>query len=291
MIVAPRIGPVPLTRLPESGPLAPPVAVPRLVEAPIVRHALVGPEYRRLTLAAPEAARTASPGQFVMLTVARPGEASPVLPRPMAIYARDRASGTIDIVYRVVGEGTRRLTSWEVGEGMVMVGPLGRGFVVPDGARRIMLVGRGIGTCSLTMLGAEAAAAGVRVTAVVSARHGGALVGTDFYRLAGVDEIITVVDEDGSSSPDALALRLLPRCAEGVDEFFVCGSTRLVALAADLADRTGAGVQVSLEAHMACGLGFCHGCAAGRPGVPTETPLVCADGPVFRYRPRIGAAA
>ena len=34
---------------------------------------------------------------------------------------------------------------------------------------------------------------------------------------------------------------------------------------------------------MACGLGFCHGCAAGRPGLPAETPLVCRDGPVFRW--------
>lgn len=291
MIGARRARTVPLGRLPASGPLAPPPAVPRLLEAPIVGHALLGPEYRRLTLAAPEAANTASPGQFVMLTIARPGEPSPVLPRPMAIYARDPVSGTIDIVYRVVGEGTRRLTSWQVGEAMVTVGPLGRGFVVPDGACRVVLLGRGIGTCSLTMLAAQAAAAGVGVTAVVSARHRGALVGSEFYRAIGIHEVITVVDEDGTSSPEALAARLQSRLAEGVDEFFVCGSARLLALAADHADRFGAGVQVSLEAHMACGLGYCHGCAAGRPGLPHETPLVCADGPVFRYTPPAGAAA
>jgi dihydroorotate dehydrogenase electron transfer subunit len=39
---------------------------------------------------------------------------------------------------------------------------------------------------------------------------------------------------------------------------------------------------VSLEAHMACGLGYCHGCSSGAPGLAEEAPLVCRDGPVFR---------
>jgi dihydroorotate dehydrogenase electron transfer subunit len=286
-----RSGAVPLVRLPDDGPLAPPAVVPHLLEAPIVGHVPVGAEYWRLTLAASAVARAAGPGQFVMLTIARQGDPAPVLPRPMAIYARDRAAGTIDVVYRVVGEGTRRLTDWRVGEAMVTVGPLGRGFVVPSDARRIVLLGRGIGTCSLTVLAAEAAAAGVRVAAVASARHAGVLIGPDTYRAAGAADVLGVVDEDGSSAPSGLAPRIEAWCADGVDELYVCGSARLLALAADAARRHGAGVQVSLEAHMACGLGFCHGCAAGRPGVPHETPLVCADGPVFRHDPSREAAA
>jgi dihydroorotate dehydrogenase electron transfer subunit len=282
---------VPLVRLPDDGPLAPPAVAPQLLEAPIVGHLPVGAEYWRLTFAAPAVARAAGPGQFVMLTIARSGEPAPVLPRPMAIYARDPAAGTIDVVYRVVGEGTRRLTDWRVGEAMVTVGPLGRGFVVPAGARRIVLLGRGIGTCSLTVLAAEAAAAGVRVAAVASARHAGVLIGPDTYRASGAADVLGVVDEDGSSEPARLAAQLAAWCADGVDELYVCGSARLLVLAADVARRHGAGVQVSLEAHMACGLGYCHGCAAGRPGVPHETPLVCADGPVFRHDPSSEAAA
>jgi dihydroorotate dehydrogenase electron transfer subunit len=286
-----RPGAVALARLPDDGPLAPAAAAPHLLAAPIVRHVPVGAEYWQLTLAAPEVAGATNPGQFVMLTIARPGDPAPVLPRPMAIYARDPSAGTIDVVYRIVGEGTRRLTDWRSGEEMITVGPLGRGFVVAEGARRIVLIGRGIGTCSLTVLAADAVRAGVQVAAVASARHRGVLIGPDTYRAAGVSEVVGVVDEDGSSAPAALARRLAGWCADGVDELYVCGSARLLALAADLARRHGAGVQVSLEAHMACGLGFCHGCAAGRPGLPRETPLVCSDGPVFRHDPAAGAAA
>lgn len=274
---------VPLSRLPSSGRYAPIVPTPLLVEAPVAVHRPVGGEYWRLTLEAPEIARRTRPGQFVMLTIARPGDWAPVLPRPMAIFGSDPAAGTIDVVYRIVGEGTSRMTRWRPGEAMVTVGPLGRGFVIDDAMRRIVLLGRGIGTCSLTALAQDASARGVSVTAVASARYAGALIGPDDYRAMGVDEVLAVVDTDGTSAIEPLAARLAAICADGLDELFVCGSARLLALAADLADRHGAGVQVSLEAHMACGLGFCHGCAAGRPGLPHETPLVCADGPVFRY--------
>ncbi len=95
---------VPLGRLPADGPLAPFVALPVLVDAPVAANVAVGPEYWRLTLAAPAIADRAHPGQFVMLTVARPGEPAPVLPRPMAIFAISPRTGTIDVVYRVVGE-------------------------------------------------------------------------------------------------------------------------------------------------------------------------------------------
>jgi len=44
-------------------------------------------------------------------------------------------------------------------------------------------------------------------------------------------------------------------------------------------------VQVSLEAHMACGLGYCHGCATGTRTADEESPLICRDGPVFRLVP------
>jgi dihydroorotate dehydrogenase electron transfer subunit len=130
------------------------------------------------------------------------------------------------------------------------------------------------------------------VAAVASARHRGVLIGPDTYRAAGVSEVVRGRrQEDSSSAPAALAQRLAGWCADGVDELYVCGSARLLALAATLGRRHGAGVQVSLEAHMACGLGFCHGCAAGRPGLPNETPLVCSDGPVFRHDPAAGAVA
>jgi dihydroorotate dehydrogenase electron transfer subunit len=240
-------------------------------------------DYWRLTLASREIAAAAKPGQFVMLTIAPPEDPMPVLPRPMAIYGWNRTEGTFDIVYRIVGDGTRRISTWRPGASIVAVGPLGRGFTLPERRGPVLILGRGIGICSLTALAGEATASGFPVHAVASARNRGALAGDVAFRTAGVVEIVEVLDDDGSSAPERLRERLRPLCDEGLAAIYVCGSNRLLALGVDLAAVNGAIVQVSIEAHMACGLGFCHGCAAGRPGLPRETPLVCSDGPVFRY--------
>lgn len=272
-----------LARLPDTGPLAPARPDPHLVEAPVLSNVPMTADYWRLTLASPEIAATAEPGQFVMLTIAYPEDPAPVLPRPMAIYRWDRTGGTFDVVYRIVGDGTRRLAAWRPGGSMVVVGPLGRGFTLPERQGPVLLLGRGIGTCSLTALAGAATARGFQVHAVASARNRAALVGDEAYRAAGAAQIIEAVDEDGSSAPERLRERLTPLRDEGLAAVYACGSNRLLALGVDLAATNRAEVQVSLEAHMACGLGFCHGCAAGRPGLPHETPLVCADGPVFRY--------
>lgn len=277
-----------LVPLPPAGPLAPHVARPLLLEAPIVANEPVASEYLRLTLDAPGIAAAAEPGQFVMLTIARPDELAPVLPRPMAIYSVSRDRGTVDVVYRTVGTGTHRLATWQPGERMTVVGPLGRGFTIPRNARSILVMGRGIGVCSITSLVHEATEMGIEVTVVLSARNRDALIGLDTCCEAGA-AVIEVTDDDGSSDAARLARRL-GHAGHTHDAYYVCGSHRMLELAARLAHHpvrgstaTHAEVQVSLEAHMACGLGFCHGCAAGRPGLPAETPLVCRDGPVFRW--------
>jgi dihydroorotate dehydrogenase electron transfer subunit len=255
----------------------------------VIANVPVARDYLRISLAAPGVAAVAQPGQFLMMTIARPDELAPVLPRPMAIYAIDRTAGTVDVVYRTVGTGTHLMAGWHAGEAMTIVGPVGRGFTIPTRARSILLLGRGIGNCSLTTLVPEAVGRGVRVTVVVSGRDPGALVGGDTCRETGAAEVLEVVDSDGSSAVGRVA-EALGAAATRHDAYYVCGSHRLLELATALAHDAGRGgpadhaeVQVSLEAHMACGLGYCHGCAAGRPGLPAETPLVCRDGPVFRW--------
>jgi dihydroorotate dehydrogenase electron transfer subunit len=262
---------------------------PLLLDAPVVANVPVARDYLRITLEAPGVATVAHPGQFLMMTIARQDELAPVLPRPMAIYALDATAGTVDVVYRTVGTGTHRMATWRAGEPMTIVGPLGRGFTIPPRARSILLLGRGIGNCSLTTIVPEAVGRGIRVSVVVSARDPGALVGGDTCREAGAADVLEVVDSDGSSDLASVLDALGPK-ATSHDAYYVCGSHRLLELAAGLAHDAGRGgpadhaeVQVSLEAHMACGLGYCHGCAAGRPGLPAETPLVCRDGPVFRW--------
>lgn len=246
-------------------------------------HGLAG-RYRYLRLRVPSIAATARAGQFVMLTAAREEEAAPVLPRPMAIYRRNPWSGTIDIVYAQVGTGTRHIAGFRPGERMLVTGPLGQGFRIAPRAGRVLLVGRGIGTCSLTTVAQDCASVGTDIVAVTSARDTALLIGGALYREFG-GRVYAATDADGTSSPEALRAVLTADLDDSPpQQIMTCGSERLARLCRDLGDRWDADVQVSLEAHMACGLGYCHGCATGTRGAPGESPLICRDGPVFRLR-------
>ncbi|MFW6722542.1 dihydroorotate oxidase electron transfer subunit [Streptomyces sp. MAR4 CNY-716] len=236
-----------------------------------------------LRLEAPSIARTCQAGQFVMLTAARDEDTGPVLPRPMAVYARNPQAGTIDILLGVVGDGTRRLAAFRPGERMLVVGPLGQGFRITRGTRRVLLVGRGIGTCSLTTVAQECVGTEVEIIAVASGRSADRVVGADVYRAAGVTRLHEVTDDTGSSEVTPLRDMLTADLDQAPpQQIMTCGSERLARLCEELGRRWAADVQVSLEAHMACGLGYCHGCATGTRSGPEESPLICADGPVFR---------
>ncbi|MFI5610927.1 dihydroorotate oxidase electron transfer subunit [Amycolatopsis sp. NPDC051903] len=269
-----------VTPLPATGADQP---APTWHHAEVLEHRPEADRYQYLRLHAPTIARTAAAGQFVMLTAARRGERGPVLPRPMAIYRRDAEAGTIEVVYGVVGDGTRKLTTFAAGEPMLVVGPLGRGFAVPADTGRVLLVGRGIGTCSLTTVAQDLAGSATALVAVASGRTPEALIGAQFYRDCGAERVLTVTDAEGTSGVEHLRGLLTSTLdAAPPRRILTCGSDRLAWLCRELADRWGAEVQVSLEAHMACGLGYCHGCATGTRSGPEESPLICKDGPVFR---------
>jgi dihydroorotate dehydrogenase electron transfer subunit len=264
----------------------PPAAQPRPApvwdDATVLAHTAVGDRYRRLLLATGTIARTALAGTFLMITVAPSGGERILLPRPMAIHRRHPDAGTVEVIYGIAGRGTTALADVAVGDCLLVTGPLGRGFEYPPAARTALLIGRGVGVCAIMGSVEDAAAAGIEATVVLSGRTRSDLIGVaDCAELGAA--VITVTDHDGSSAIPALGERLTAEfraCPPAV--ILVCGAGVLVRLAAELGVEWGVPVQVSLEAHMACGLGYCHGCSAPvGTGAEVEGPLVCVDGPVF----------
>lgn len=263
----------------------------RSLDAEIIEHRPLTEHYRAMTVVAPEIAGTALPGQFVMLTVARKNQTVPVLPRPMAIYSVNVEAGTVEILYGVVGEGTHTLAGFDEGEQIHLIGPLGQSFVLGEGTRSALLLGRGIGTCSLTTV-AQHYGRSMDITAVTSGRRKESLIGADFYRRHGVRTVFEVTDADGSSNPDSLLTALtLELDSVPPDVILTCGSNRLLTLSETLAARWNCAIQVSVEAHMACGIGYCHGCASGARSEGAESPLICNDGPVFAWEQLPGGNA
>ena len=258
---------------------------PKFVACEITAQYEIAPAHFLMRLRDAEIAR-GEPGQFVMIKPTPGAEVHPQLPRPMAIYRYLPASDEFEIVYRVIGTGTRVMSGRRAGERAELVGPLGEAFRLADDLEGLLLIGRGIGTCSVTSAAELAAARGARVYAVASARRRDAVVGLDLYADLGA-QTLAVTDAEGTSDPARVEDFVGPLLeARRIQQVFVCGSNRLIALAARLAAPFGVDVQVSLEARMACGIGYCHGCSHGAVGESEEAPLVCREGPVFRATSR-----
>jgi dihydroorotate dehydrogenase electron transfer subunit len=245
--------------------------------------------------AAPEIARAAVPGQFVMLRcvdVAAPGEApppsaaalpdDPLLPRAMSIHRiRPGPAGTEwSILYDVVGRGTAWLAARRPGDVVYCWGPLGHGYEVAATARNLLLVAGGIGVAPIVWLADETAAQGRNVTLVLGARTKEQVFPTSL--LAQQVEVV-VTTEDGTLGRRGLATEAFADHLEWCDQSFACGPNAMFRAMAEAARsrRLRRPVQALLEENMGCGTGICYGCAVEtRKGMR----LVCKDGPMFDLR-------
>jgi len=107
----------------------------------------IAPHIFRLVLLGPPEF-SMQPGQFVMLRVGNSFD--PLLRRPFAALAHNSAEGSIlEIYYKVVGRGTALLASLPVNVSLEVLGPLGRGFLVPPEKPVMLLVAGGMGIVPL----------------------------------------------------------------------------------------------------------------------------------------------
>lgn len=257
---------------------------PRAAEerAEVISNLAVNGEYRHLVVACSELAATAAPGQFYQLLCPAPSGEAPFLRRPMSLYGADPAARRVEFLYKVTGAGTRGLATLLPGDGLQLLGPLGRGYALAPVWRNIVAVGRGAGLATLGPMAQAAKAVGIGVTAILSARRPDLVVSDDLFRARGAT-VLTVTDTEGNSGPAHVERILRGLIAEGrCDAFFTCGSSRLLRVQQGLAREFGLPGQVAMEQQMACGLGMCF-CCVRDFNVAGEIvhKRVCWDGPVF----------
>lgn len=114
-----------------------------------------------LVISAPKLASALKPGQFVNIAV--PGDASSLLRVPLSFYRADAQAGTVELWYAVVGDDTRRLSQMAPGSTSNLLGPGGRGWLVPEGTRKALLVAGGIGVPPVLCLAGMLVEQGVAV--------------------------------------------------------------------------------------------------------------------------------
>jgi dihydroorotate dehydrogenase electron transfer subunit len=275
-----------------------------LEEARILLHTHLEADQHVLRLHAPRCASRATPGSFIHL------RCSDELPmrRPFSIMRAEPQSGWIEVLYKVIGPGSRVLAKAEVHQSLSLLGPIGHGFVVHQQRPRVLAVGGGVGIPPIVFL-VERLAGDENFDWKPLVLMGSEIpfpfrVRPSVILVPGMPDAaigcMPLLDEWGVPSRLA-SLAGFPGCFEGYvtelarawlreltaaqlqeTEIFACGPTPMLAATARLAREFQVPCQVALEEFMACAVGGCAGCTvAVTTPAGTSMKRVCVDGPVF----------
>jgi dihydroorotate dehydrogenase electron transfer subunit len=262
------------------------------IDAAVIENRRLSADYNVLSLAAPEIAAVAQPGQFVMIRTS--GGNDPLLRRPFSIFEilrdGDGAPIGLSIFNKRVGAGTTLLSRVATGATLLTLGPLGRPFEPVDPPAEGWMVAGGVGLAPFVTLAEALAARGTPATLFYGARRADELHCVDLFHAMGVTVVLAT--EDGSAGVTGritvpLEAALASRPLGNPVKLFVCGPTPMMRACARLAAAHGRACDVSLEQVMGCGLGGCYSCVVPARGVQGGAPhhtRTCIDGPVFDAR-------
>lgn len=221
-------------------------------------------------------AAQAKPGQFIAVF---PKDKSTLLPRPISICEVREDRKALRIVYRVAGQGTAEFSGYQAGDSIAILGTLGNGFPLEKGeGRKVFLMGGGIGVPPILELAKQMNADKM---VVVGYRDSNTFLREDFEQIARV----YIVTEDGSVGTKGNVMNAIEENGIEADVIFACGPMPMLRAIKAYAAQKGIKAYISLEEHMACGVGACLGCVVSTKEVDHHSHVnnarICTDGPVF----------
>ena len=272
-------------------------------KAKLIKNIEVAPGYYKICLSCAIIARAAQPGQFLEVKVSIAAE--PLLRRPFSIHRLNNA--TVEILFEVLGAGTKLLAEKKAGQYLDIIGPLGNGFNYRSPSQPASPAGRHVTTSPLLVAGGMGVApllflaeklvtlprrqagrsSGHQVTrkplVLIGAKTRNDILCENEFRKLGCS--VKIATDDGSVGFNGRVTDLLKkillanqRTSEPANQIYACGPGPMLKEVAAVAKKYNIPAQVSLEEHMACGIGACLGCV-----VNTQDGFkrVCKEGPVF----------
>ncbi len=245
----------------------------------------ISDSYFRLTADCDSHYLEAAAGQFVTLRM--PDQKEPLLRRPFSIHqvlAAETGKPQIEILYRVVGGFTERLSQAGPGSLLDLLGPLGRGFSVKHHHQPVAIVAGGIGVAPLVFLASQLKDAGTdmdQVSVFIGGRSENDILCQNFFKKLGTRAVVAT--EDGSAGYHGLVTAPLEKWAQNKEAsmIYACGPHGMLTAVGKIARSKNIACEVSIETLMACGLGVCMGCAVKTQDKTQGYSHVCKDGPVF----------
>lgn len=266
----------------------------RFFKARVLENLVLNKDIRLLTIS-PILSEEASehsllnprPGQFYMLQTGDTYD--PLLKRPFSIF--DYKDNTLKFLYRVKGKGTSCLSNLKNGDLINVIGPLGNNYPIPEGD--FIAVAGGIGIASLFPLLKKFKQ---KAYLFYGARNKEELIMVE--ESSALAKEIFIATEDGSVGKKGMITEVLKTFRGTPSAFlYACGPTPMLKELFRIVVDKGIKCYVSLEEHMACGVGACLGCVVKTKGQASSVERqsqsmekewtykrVCKEGPVFEIK-------
>ena len=208
------------------------------------------------------------PGQFVNIEVE-----GLYLRRPISVCDYDER--TLTLIYKVVGEGTARLSEMKAGVKLDLLTGLGNGFDPDAECRRPLLVGGGVGVPPLYNLAKKLIDKGRKVTVVLGFNTASEVFYEEEFRALSAEVFVTTAD--GTHGTKGLVTTAIADKKPDFAYFSACGPLPMLRA---LSDATGdIPGELSFEERMGCGFGGCMGCSCQ---TKNGAKRICKEGPVLK---------
>jgi len=274
------------------------------ITSPIVSNKKITENCWRVVIDCPQISSEVRPGQFIHMKIG--GEGGPLFRRPFSVFRRIPLKGSrlgIEIVYKVIGTGTRVMTGLRKGDTIDIIGPLGHGFELDRSRSVHVVVAGGTGAACLFLLANEVSKAGLQLKVLLGAETKASILLKKEY--AALKGEVMVSTDDGTYGFQGFVTQMLD---QALDEekistdcvIYSSGPELMLKALASICKKYQIPAQFSVERHMMCGIGACLACVCkvdpGRISKRRDLEcshiqsvsdrefgyaLVCKDGPVF----------
>jgi len=233
----------------------------------------IGPNLKSFEIEAPEVAKNAKAGQFIMFRTDERGERV-----PLTVAGVDKEKGLVRIIFQEMGKTTTALGKLNAGDSIQdFVGPLGH----PTEIRKygtVVAVAGGVGTAEVLPVIAALKEAGNKVIGIVGARNKDLIILEDELKKV-CDELLFATD-DGTYGTKGLVTDVLKEVMnkEKIDIIYAIGPVPMMKAVSNLTKEKNIKTLVSLNPIMVDGTGMCGAC---RVTVDGKTRFACVEGPEF----------
>ena len=251
------------------------------IHTTILSNESVADAHYLLRCECPEIAQHARPGQFIHVMVSQ--GTGMLLRRPFTIYTVD--GHEITMLYQIIGDGTKRLSTMLEGELLHVLGPLGNTFNFTTRSNPAILVGGGAGIASLMLLATALRENGIETIGLVGAQRRERLLSV--ADLESIDITVHIATDDGSIGHHGyvtdILINLLEKTNYRCPTIYACGPHGMLSVIAKIAADFEVPTQIAMENRMGCAMGVCLGCVCPvRTDANTiEYQRVCTEGPIF----------